>query len=258
MPTYYGGKAKLGKKIHDVITLIEHDLTNKNDLPYFEPMCGMCGILRHFGKEKRQVEACDINKDIILLLQAVQKDYKPPLTCTREEFEDLKHSKTHSADRGFIGTQASWSGIFFLSYRLHYRPDINYLEIGARALSKLKLDIETVNFLDARSYDEFEPSGKLIYCDIPYLNNTLKDVDKIFSSFYHDKFYEIARKWSTNNIVLISEKVAPRDFVCVWKATSTMSSGKRRKAKKYDDCLFIYNETYNKLSADVLEKIRAI
>lgn len=237
MTTYQGGKKRLGKKIYNIIYELEELITNAHVLPYFEPFVGMGGVLRHFSKEKtRHVYACDINKDLIMMWKAIQKGWKPPTKCNRKYYEELKNSKKHSAERGYLGVVASWSGIFFSSYRLDYNPNKDFLGEGYRGLMDIKPDIMNVEFLNSRNYYDFEPQGMLIYCDPPYLNNNFNT--GYFSSFDHKQFWDIMRKWSKNNIVVISEYTAPKDFKKIWCTEATFTNN--HKTKKYKDCLFIY------------------
>ena len=242
MTTYQGGKKRLGKKIFEVISNIEEKITNENLLPYFEPFVGMGGVLRHFSKNnKREVYACDINKDLIMMWKSLQKGWLPPTKCNRKYYEELKNSKQPSAERGYLGTVASWSGIFFASYRLDYNKKKDFLGEGYRGIMDIKSDIMNVEFLNSRPYHDFNPKGMLIYCDPPYLNNNFNT--KYFTNFDHDKFWKVMRKWSENNIVIISENSAPKDFKKIWCASSTFTNN--HKTKKYDDCLFIYKKLPN-------------
>jgi site-specific DNA-adenine methylase len=242
MTTYQGGKKRLGEKISQSIRQIEEQITSGKTLPYFEPFVGMGGVLRHFSKDgTREVYACDINTDLIMMWKAIQNDWKPPLECSKEKYEELKLSNISSPERGYLGVVASWSGIFFSSYRLDYNPQNpqrDFLGEGYRGIMNIKPDIMTVNFLDSRNYYDFEPRGMLIYCDPPYLNNKFRV--KYFTGFNHDKFWQVMRNWSKNNIVVISESTAPDDFIEIWSADSTFTN--IYKTKKYKDCLFMYKK----------------
>jgi DNA adenine methylase len=70
---------------------------------------------------------------------------------------------------------------------------------------------------DYRDWDKLFDDGKLvnyvIYCDIPYENTTQYGFN---INFNYKEFWDMMRKWSTKNIVLISEFNAPDDFECIW------------------------------------------
>jgi site-specific DNA-adenine methylase len=60
--SYQGGKQKLGKKIHDIISLIEADILNDENkkLDYFEPFVGFCGVIKHFNETLFDILSNDV------------------------------------------------------------------------------------------------------------------------------------------------------------------------------------------------------
>jgi DNA adenine methylase len=255
MTSYQGGKKRIGKRIYTVITELENILTGEHVLPYFEPFLGMAGVLRHFAQEPyRRVSACDANIDLMLMWQALQKGWNPPSTCSRARYDELKTSPVHSAERAFIGFVASFGSNFFGNYRLHFNDKRDFLQEGRQALLNIRPKISRVRFLKARSYEEHRPRGKLVYCDPPYVNNQLSS--KYFQEFDHEAFWDIMRKWSKSNIVVISESQAPRDFKCIWTTESYITT--RRQAKRYSDRLFIHTSWYEQLSAAQRQQINSI
>lgn len=257
MTSYQGGKKRIGKRIHAVIAELERMLTGENALAYFEPFVGMAGVLRHFAVEpRRKVTACDANVDLIMMWQALQNGWKPPRTCTRAYYDELKHSKTHSPERAFIGTVASFGAIFFGPYRLDYNQATrNYLKEGYDALMEIKPDIQRVRFLKARSYAKHHPTGKLVYCDPPYLNNRLNT--QFFQNFDHDAFWETMRKWSCENLVVVSESSAPSDFKCIWETQSYLKNSAKAE-KYYPDRLFVHKTCYDRLSPAERRALKSI
>lgn len=240
MTSYQGGKQRLGKEIYEIISSLEEYLLDNISLPYFEPFCGMCGVMKHFAQNNssnRKLTACDYNKDIILLWQALQKGWKPPAKCSKEVYFKLKYSTHNSAKRGFVGTVCSFGGIFFGGYRpvkSYDRPEYNYVKNSGENLIETAALMKQVKFLNSQSYDKFNPKGYLIYCDPPYIGNTFQNVTEYFK-FDHDKFWNMMRKWSKNNIVVISEYQAPNDFVCVW--SKKFSYGFNKDGKGHKDCV---------------------
>jgi site-specific DNA-adenine methylase len=257
MTAYQGGKKRIGKKIHDVILLVEDDLVKSDDapLPYFEPFIGMASVMRHFGDDdNRKLEASDINIDLIMMWNALKKGWKPPLRCSKEKYERLKKTSKHSAERAFIGIVASYGTIFFHNYRLHLQKDgKDFLREGYDGLMKILPSIEKVKF-EHGEYDQYKMENYLIYCDPPYRNNNLKS--KFFDNFDHDDFWRNMRKWSKKNIVIISESSAPEDFKKIW--TSTSYTTNKWKNKKYEDNLYIHEKLFDKLSAKTKKEIKQI
>lgn len=115
-----------------------------------------------------------------------------------------------------------------------------------------------VEFISARSYDAFKPDNMLIYCDPPYKGNKLGNFDSLFRTFDHDKFWDLMCKWSTNNILVVSESTAPKDFKKIWSAVSSISTSTGRRGKKYNDNLYLYKSTYDNLSSSVKREIKSI
>jgi DNA adenine methylase len=75
--------------------------------------------------------------------------------------------------------------------------------------------IKKIDTLECRSYDSLiDPKGYLIYCDPPYEGTKKYGAVEKFDS---EKFWETVRKWSKDNIVIVSEFTAPSDFKCIWK-----------------------------------------
>lgn len=253
MTAYQGGKGRLGKRIYTVLKMLEEELSDK-ELPYFEPFIGMAGVMRHFAAENRkQLFASDANKDLILMWREVQKGWKPPLKCSKAEYERLRHDKP-SAKRAFIGIVASYGTVLFNGYRLDYNKEKDYLREGYNGLMAVAPVMRRVKFLDSASYDEWNPKGHLIYCDPPYLNNKLKN--EHFVGFDHTAFWELMRKWSKRNIVVVSEAVAPKDWKCVWAAESNCST--RHGNKVYKDCLFLHGDVAKTLSPRVKAQIKKV
>lgn len=232
MTAYQGGKKQIGKYIYQVLLDLEHELRDgKNPLPYFEPFCGMCGVLVHFAKDptwSRKISACDINKDIIAMWKGLQLDWIPPSKCTRKRYDELKYSLKHSAERGFIGVVCSFGAQFF---RGNFRPKSqqhDFVSAGKRGVLNAvsHMSKKKVKFIKSASYDTFDPKGMLIYCDPPYRGNKVSN--DTFENFDHDRFWNVMRKWSKKNIVVISEKQAPKDFISIWSRDYNVSFYQRK------------------------------
>ena len=41
--------------------------------------------------------------------------------------------------------------------------------------------------------------------------------NKLFAEFDTERFWEDVRRLSRNNLIFISEELAPSDFICVWQ-----------------------------------------
>lgn len=261
--SYQGGKQKLGKRIYKVINTIEEYFENDNKLPYLEPFVGFCGVMKHFGKDNnRKLSGSDANKNVIAMWKATQKGWKPPTNCTKTHYENLKKSKKISAEKGFIGVACSYSGIFFVGFRgtqtfksssKRKTNVVNSAAMTARSVNKMAKMLKHVNFKASR-YQNLKPKNMLIYCDPPYVLNDYQQSG--FFNFNHEEFWNIMRQWSENNIVVISEYKAPKDFKSIWASKiSVLHHGKTNiKVEK----LFIHISLYNKLNTSVKRYLKNI
>jgi DNA adenine methylase len=234
MPIYQGGKSKIGKQIAEQISLLENRLNYTGD--YVEPFCGMLGVGEHFAKQGRKVEANDINQDLILLLKAIKRGWTPPKTCSKKTYLEFKDKKRHSVLRGFYGFACAYSGIFYAGYRIK-SGSRNFFETFRRGLLSMKPWLSKVH-LTSHTYTDLEPKGCTIYCDPPYRQNNFGI--SYFENFDFQKFWDIVRKWSRNNLVVISEYSAPSDFVCIWEKPIKSSFHGTDKRTKRIEKLFIW------------------
>lgn len=257
--SYQGGKQKLGKRIYNVISVLEEYLYPDEYLHYFEPFVGFCGVLKHFSKQDRDTSASDANKDIILMWKALQKGWNPPTTCNKAKYERLKKSTVSSAERGFIGVSCSYAGIFFVGYRgtqtfkSKGSPIVrNSAGMTARSVKKIANDVKHTEFIDSANYDTFKPEGLLIYCDPPYESN--KYTQSKFFEFDSVKFWNVMRKWSKNNLVIISERTAPKDFKQIW--CSLIGINHNGKQQNHKECLYVHNDIYNNIPKSILKTLK--
>ena len=252
MTTYQGGKKRLGKQIYKVIKEVENQLCDEK-IPYFEPFCGMIGVGINFVREeeRRKIRFCDLNGDLIEMWKGFQGGWKPKPVCSKEQYEKLKHSKSPSKERGFYGITCSFNAMFFKGYRsIIKQTGHEPLKNGLNGISKYIHDMKgkNVRFLKSRTYNKFKPKNILIYCDPPYKGNKLSNVD--FTTFNHSEFWETMRRWSKDNIVVVSELVAPSDFKCIWEYKYNINFTNQHNTKitkKYTEKLFIHESHYKKL-----------
>ncbi len=248
MASYQGGKQKIGKHIYNTIIELENKINvlnnTKKKMSYLEPFVGFCGVLKHFVNDTdRELKACDINPDVINMWKALQDGWIPDGKCNKEKYDRLKEEKS-TPERTFYGHVCSFGGVFFNSFINNGSRD--YAEMGTRSIIKIAQQVERVQFKQS-AYQKLRPRNKLIYCDPPYENNQISN--KMFSSFDSEEFWEIMRKWSKCNIVIISELSAPDDFECIWKLSRpTMAAKNHSKTKqRHTEKLFIHKSLYNLL-----------
>jgi DNA adenine methylase len=202
---YFGGKARIGKQIAEVVNSY---LTNKKD--YFEPFVGGAWVTQYIWNGCRSKTCADINPYLIEFYKSLQDNKFPPKDLTKEQYNYIKMNKDENmALTGFVGFGCSFAGKWFGGFASS--PKRNYCLNAYNSVMKKKPSLNRVTFV-CSPYQNFNPINSVIYCDPPYANTTKYDYCPNFNS---EEFWEIMRKWSKNNTVLISEYTAPSDFVCI-------------------------------------------
>jgi DNA adenine methylase len=98
-------------------------------------------------------------------------------------------------------------------------------------MEQIRDKIKTFKFGN-KDYRKVKLSGYLIYCDPPYNDTTKVGSKKTFDS---EEFWDTVREWSKDNVVIVSEYNAPKDFKCVWKRDTQISislNNKKRSVEK--------------------------
>lgn len=229
---YLGGKSKIRKQIAAFLESLR-----KPNQVYFEPFVGGGWVLQEMSGDRI---ASDGNKALIAMYQALQDGWIPPDFVSEEDWRKWRQTKEIVADpmmafaRFGCGFGGDWNG----GYARSEGKDC-YAATSKRSLLKQLPLIKDVEFVQGL-YNEHSPEGMLIYCDPPYSNTTQYGA---FSGFDHVAFWEKMREWSLNNTVVISEYVAPDDFVCVKEMTSQMglSVGDKNSRPKRTEKLFMHN-----------------
>ncbi len=261
MTSYHGGKQKIGKRLAEKILSESLSIAKERGMRikgYCEPMCGMLGVYRHFHEMvdtetdlDLNYEAGDINKDVILLWKALQRNsrYKLPMSMSAETFEKLKRSKP-SAIRGYVGHQYSFGGQFFKGFSGKYGKSFNAKK-NIDKLREIAVEVKDVHF-SAGSYTQYSHlKNNIIYCDPPYDSSTQYYTSRSRRSstikFETEKFNNWVRKMSRHNIVFVSEYNAPSDFIEILSLTSKLTgispsekkSTSRRRDKRRSDKLYL-------------------
>jgi DNA adenine methylase len=201
---YFGGKTRIASQITNY-------LSQFSAKDYYEPFVGAMNIISHLNNNFDNYYCSDICEDLILLYQGLQNNtFSLPDNVTLEEYKDLRNSEP-SALRGFAAFGCSYSGKYFGGYAKD-NTGRNYCLNAKNSLLKKLPFIKKSNF-SLTSYKDINPLDSVIYCDPPYIGTTKYDYRK--DMFNHDEFWQVMRKWSKDNIVIISEYSAPEDFTCV-------------------------------------------
>jgi len=232
---YLGGKYRQGKQIAQELKKYGKNHKIKK---YIEPFCGALGVAIYMVDDYK-VHISDNHKDLIMLWKEVKAGtFKYPKTVSERTYNRFKKSNEPSAMRAFIGFGCSFSGTWFTGYAQKYNENSgrNAVTETIKSIKKKEEFIKKIKSIKCQSYERLKPKNCLIYCDPPYVN-TAKYKTKVSGDgeeFDHDKFWNKVREWSKNNIVIVSEFTAPKDFKCIWKSTRNISlnSNKDNKIEK--------------------------
>lgn len=231
-----GSKSRIAKYI---VPIIQNKIDAYNIETYIEPFCGGCNIIDKILCKNRI--ASDNQKYLISLYQNLDKINRLPEFVTKEHYSEVRYCFNNQADRypdwyvGAIGFLASYNGRFFdggYAGLVHTKSGgvRNYYDEAKRNLLNQVNDLENIEFRYG-DYEELYSDVKnaLIYCDPPYQNTKKYGISK---NFDYERFWEWAKHMSNNNIVLVSEHIAPNDWICVWEQEikRTIDNAKRVKA----------------------------
>lgn len=202
---YFGGKGTIADPICNMI-----NQWMKPGQEFIEPFVGSAWIVRDVTAKRRF--ASDTNPYLIAMYKALQNGWVPPTHFNESEYKALKANKEEAdpALVGFIGHFCSFGGMWFAGLAKDAKK-VNYVKGASRTVLKMAKDIWGVNF-NCISYDDWMPKNAFIYCDPPYADT---GQEYFSTSFDSEKFWEVMRRWSENNTVIISEYKAPDDFKCI-------------------------------------------
>ncbi len=249
---YMGSKSRIAKYI---VPIIQGYIDKYGYRTYYEPFVGGANIIDKIKCDKKI--GGDINRYLIALLirsrnslPLIDKVSKDLYDQARSSFNNGDTSAFEDWEIGCIGFLASYNGRFFdggfakagyektksgKRYRDYYQEAknnlINQMNSG--------ISIQSTMFV-AKDFKDWKPENALIYCDPPYANTKQYGINREFN---HYDFWNIARKWSTenNNKVIVSEQTAPNDFKCIWEQEVSRSIKACDKSTAVER-LFIYSK----------------
>lgn len=231
-----GSKSRVAKYI---VPIIQNEIDTHNIETYIEPFCGGCNIIDKIVCKNKI--ASDNQKFLISLYQNLDKLIQLPEFVTKEHYSDVRDCFNNRTDRypdwyvGAIGFLASYNGRFFdggYAGLVHTKRGSirNYYDEAKRNLLDQVNHLKGIGF-QYGDYEELYSDIKntLIYCDPPYQNTKKYGVSK---NFDHERFWKWAERMSNNNIVLVSEHIAPDNWKCIWQqeVKRTIDNTKRVKA----------------------------
>lgn len=244
---YMGSKSRISKSIVPII----QELIDENEISlYIEPFCGGCNVIDKIKCDRKI--ASDINVYLIDLFKYIQNDGKLYEECDKDMYNKVRDSYNNKDlnyknwEIGNIGFFASYNGRFFdggyaktvIEKTKNGDRIRDYYKESLNNAMKQKENLKDIEFI-CKDYREFNPINCLIYLDPPYKN--VKQY-KNSSNFNYEEFWEVVRKWSKMNIVIISELEAPNDFECIWEQSVTRSVKVKQKSQATEKLFMIKGE----------------
>lgn len=165
----------------------------------------------------------DINHYLIELFKYRELIQELPDEITKDEYDAVRKSYQTGDGKypdwyiGAVGFLASYNGKFFGGRAGIVKTKIgtirNYYDEAKRNLLSQLPQLDDVVFgeFDYRQLDMSQFKHVVVYCDIPYKNTTGYQDD-----FNHSEFWQWAEECSKENIVLVSEQIAPDKWQSVW------------------------------------------
>lgn len=209
---YLGGKSKIRKQVASFLEFVR-----KPEQVYFEPFVGGGWVLQEMTGKR---VASDGNKALIAMYKALQNGWVPPDFVSEDEWRKYRKTSEVLDDpmqafcRFGCGFGGDWNGGYARS-----EGKTCYAATSKRSLLKQLPLIKNVCF-ESRLFNEWNPKDALVYCDPPYAGTTQYGA---FDGFDHDLFWQTMRNWvGRGNTVVVSEYLAPDDFVCVKEHVSQM------------------------------------
>ena len=226
---YLGGKFRLKKDIKQLISQYR-----KPNQAFVSPFCGSCWIESELENERLLY---DKHYYLIEMWKAILNGWEPPQNINEEEYQHIKtHLDENPALSGFVGFVSSYGGKWFGGYARGESRNFTKEGYGSVLRKAKKLKGATFNCAD---FTTLQPQDAIIYCDPPYFGTT-QYATNLLGKFDHSIFWDKAREWSKNNIVLVSEYQAPDDFICIWeKAGKTDLKDSEHKPKNKIEKVFL-------------------
>jgi DNA adenine methylase len=182
---------------------------------YVEPFVGAGSVAALMAPQFKRAVLSDAHPDLIMMWQALQQGWEPPLVVTRKEYEALRHAPP-SALRAFAGYGCSFGGKWFGGYAVHTAGHCGnasttyaaHTVVGLRG--KLR-GLRAAEFCCLDYRDAKVPDGAVVYLDPPYDGTTGYSTGR----FDHAAFWAWAGSL-THATVFVSEYTAPPGWAPLW------------------------------------------
>lgn len=241
---YFGGKTRTWQ---DIANIIQCNIPNHQSA-FISPFTGGAWIECQIVAKK---SLSDKHPYLIKMYQELQKGWEPPTHVSKDQYDYIKNNQDENpALTGFVGFGCSFAGKWFGGYASDASKNCgnNQRNFCMNAYNSIMekmigLSIEDTTF-DCKSYEEIIPQNSIIYCDPPYANTT--QYSDVVGNFDSNKFWEIMKMWSKNNMVFISEYTAPKNFKFIWSKNVKLDiRDKNNEKQNRMEKLFVHENRIN-------------
>ena len=241
---YMGSKSRI---VSSIAPIIQSYIDRGGERNYYEPFCGGCNVIDHIEANRRI--AADKQRYLIELYKNLDKLWLLPKFVDKEHYSEVRSCYNRGSGEypewyiGAIGFLASYNGRFFdggYAGIVHTKAGTtrNYYEEAKRNLEEQAPRLCGIEFecLDYRETKDI--GGFVVYCDPPYQGTKQYGTSK---GFDHDEFWAWVRKMSRENIVIVSEHIAPDDFRCIWEQEIKRTIDNNKRVETVER-LFVWEE----------------
>lgn len=236
---YMGSKARFSEYIVPILNSYR-----RNNQLFVDMFCGGLHITQEMGGERL---ANDRNKYLIAMWVGLIEGRSRPTTISRELYSQARTEYRNGTNLefddfliGWIGWMGSYNGRFFDGGYSGHNVGPTNRDYIKEQIKNTESQIPKLHgvLLESRDYSEFNFDNPcLIYCDIPYFGTKQYETSK---DFIHESFFTWVRSMvSKGHTVIVSEYLAPNDFVPIWEHNTKMSMA-QNNTKVVVEKLFVH------------------
>lgn len=240
---YFGGKARCAKEIAEIISAQPHDPR----AVFVSLFCGSGAVeaaVTGFNKKRLS----DLNRYTVAMLKDASNGRTFPCEISEAEYERLKTEVKgglckDKALAGAVGFGCSFGGKFFSGYARDPSGKRKYAQSTKNTLERTGELLRGAEIFRSDYKSAKIGCWDIIYCDPPY-----KDTSEVKGTppFDSQAFWDWARIASLQNLIFVSERQAPDDFVCVWQKGIRAHAFSGNRDELRTEKLFVYKKWLDK------------
>lgn len=232
---YVGGKQKSGGS--QIAKVIAQTAVTQGIDSYVEPFCGGLSVTSRVTIKKRT--ASDACLPLITLYRAIQQGWVPPVSLSREEWEQLRHRQDPNDPlTAFAGIGCSVHGAWFRGYAARYKYTKRWVTSATAAANSLTKKLSRCANVTFNAHDYHDaPSGGLTYLDPPYAGMMGYPAAPPWQP---REFWSWALERTKKGLVAVSEMSAPEGWspLLTFDLQHRIATGSGKTRREY---LYVHN-----------------